>query len=342
MNVKIPLAEFKERVRKSTVLIIEPDKKDLAEFKRILSKICHVIAVKNAATATEYLKANSPDLILFNFELPDSTAIDFVNSLRNRQKTRSIVPVLIGNDDSVPRTRLGIPGLDTIGIFVKPYNEIELQAGVQMFLECAFFYRNYIKLPPMEQPADINEEEGLKNCGSMELYITAIKGFVFATEQGLKDIRCFYEEEDYKNYTIRVHALKSEARLVGALGLSERARRLEMASKEGRVEEIRENTEELLAVYEEVSDKLDRSFIRKKSDNCEMIDPAMFRDVLEEMGEFVGIRDFESIEGCMEMLSKYRMPESFEQQFRRLEKAIFEQDAEAIKEIIKSAGEGDH
>lgn len=342
MNVKLPLAEFKERVRKSTVLIIEPDKKDLAEFKRILSQICHVIAVKNAATATEYLKANTPDIILLNFELPDSSAIDFVNSLRNRQKTRSIIPVLIGNDDSVPRTRLGIPGLDTIGIFVKPYNAIELQAGVQMFLECSFFYRNYIKLPPMEQPADINEEEGLNNCGNMELYLTAIKSFVFSSDQGLKDIRRYYEEEDYKNYTVRVHALKSEARLVGALGLSERARRLEMAAKEGRVSEIKENTEELLELYAEVSEKLDASFVHKQKEAQELIDPAMFRDVLEELGEYAEIKDVESVEGCMEMLSKYRMPESFEEQYRLLEKAVFEQDIGTIKQIIKSVGEGDH
>ena len=43
----------------------------------------------------------------------------------------------------------------------------------------------------------------------------------------LSQIREKYKEEDWKNYTIMVHALKSTARMIGAMELSEKFYRLE-------------------------------------------------------------------------------------------------------------------
>ena len=45
------------------------------------------------------------------------------------------------------------------------------------------------------------------------------------------EIERFLAEEDFDNFTIKVHALKSAARLVGAEDLSEMARKLEDYAK---------------------------------------------------------------------------------------------------------------
>ena len=41
------------------------------------------------------------------------------------------------------------------------------------------------------------------------------------------EIERMLEEDDFENFTIKVHALKSSARLIGAEALSENARKLE-------------------------------------------------------------------------------------------------------------------
>ena len=53
-------------------------------------------------------------------------------------------------------------------------------------------------------------------------------------------------EDNYENYTIKVHALKSSARLIGAIGLSQKAEALEMAGKEGNIEYIRKHNDEAI------------------------------------------------------------------------------------------------
>ena len=88
----------------------------------------------------------------------------------------------------------------------------------------------------------INPEVGIKNSGSEDIYRTVVKVFYDAIESDRDEITGFYEKEDWKNYIVKVHALKSTALLVGAEDLSEEARALEMAGKNDDIEFVRENT----------------------------------------------------------------------------------------------------
>lgn len=60
-----------------------------------------------------------------------------------------------------------------------------------------------------------------------ELLEKSLKVFYETIPETTDEIRRFLEQEDYDNYTIRVHALKSGARLVGATEISELAAKLE-------------------------------------------------------------------------------------------------------------------
>ncbi len=60
----------------------------------------------------------------------------------------------------------------------------------------------------------------------------------------------------YKNYTILVHALKSSARIIGALDLGEEAQKLELAGKSGDIEVIRHYHDRFMAHYQGYGDAL--------------------------------------------------------------------------------------
>ena len=62
----------------------------------------------------------------------------------------------------------------------------------------------------------------------------------------LMSIKKYFEEEDWKNYTIKVHALKSTSLMVGFPNLSERAKKLQSAGEGGDINYIKENTKELV------------------------------------------------------------------------------------------------
>ncbi len=73
----------------------------------------------------------------------------------------------------------------------------------------------------------LDYDSALKYLMSEELLEKTLRQFYEKTAPNAAAIERLLEEGDYENYTIKVHALKSSARLVGADGLSEAARHLE-------------------------------------------------------------------------------------------------------------------
>ena len=72
----------------------------------------------------------------------------------------------------------------------------------------------------------------------------------------INEIEEYEQNGDIENYTILVHALKSTSRLLGAIELSEKARMLEEAGDDNKIDEIKKGTPELLMLYRNYKDNL--------------------------------------------------------------------------------------
>ena len=67
------------------------------------------------------------------------------------------------------------------------------------------------------------------------------------------ELRRYYEESDFENYCIKIHAMKSSLASIGAVPASDMAKQLELAIKnENNVSYVQENHDEFMAVYERV------------------------------------------------------------------------------------------
>ena len=66
------------------------------------------------------------------------------------------------------------------------------------------------------------------------------------------EIVSLYESADWKDYAIKVHALKSTSLTIGAQALSAQAKELEMAGKRGDVDFIQTHHHALLCAHEEL------------------------------------------------------------------------------------------
>jgi HPt (histidine-containing phosphotransfer) domain-containing protein len=81
--------------------------------------------------------------------------------------------------------------------------------------------------------------------------------YAAAIEEKAKRIRTFLEEKDYSNYVVEVHSLKSSSKTIGLGELSQRAKELELAGKNGEYQVIEEKTEAVLKAYESTYDLLE-------------------------------------------------------------------------------------
>ena len=107
----------------------------------------------------------------------------------------------------------------------------------------------------------IDASVGLGYCADDdEFYLQLLTQFVSESGEKLKKIAGFYEAADLANYEILVHALKSNAKMIGIAGLSEHAKELEFAAKEKRSDFIKENNDSVMEEYRqkvsEISDIL--------------------------------------------------------------------------------------
>ena len=95
----------------------------------------------------------------------------------------------------------------------------------------------------------IDIDEGIEYAGSQELYLQTLRFFRDVIDQKSDEIDQMYNEKNIEDYTIRVHGLKSSAKVIGAMDLSEKAKLMEMAGKRKDWDYITQNNSDLLKVY---------------------------------------------------------------------------------------------
>lgn len=103
----------------------------------------------------------------------------------------------------------------------------------------------------MSKLTELNTETGLTYCGGMEeIYYEILEEYCNADL--LDVLERTFAEEDWTNYIIHAHALKSTSLTIGAETLSEEAKGLEMAGKESRYDDIRKNHAAVIEHYKKV------------------------------------------------------------------------------------------
>ena len=103
---------------------------------------------------------------------------------------------------------------------------------------------------------DINLDVGLKYCMDSKSFLVQMLT-TYTDIKRAEKIQAAFEARDWKNYQILVHALKSTSMSIGAENLSESAKKLELAAKNGAIEEILENHEALMADYKKVREEIE-------------------------------------------------------------------------------------
>jgi CheY-like chemotaxis protein/anti-sigma regulatory factor (Ser/Thr protein kinase) len=178
---------------------------------------------------------------------------------------------------------------------------------------------------------EIDEEAGLKNCGDMEGYANVLAVFYQTAAPKADEIEELYHNGDLPGYTIKVHALKSSARIIGATELSALAKALEDAGKDENTGFISEHTERLLSMYRNLNEKL-RFLDPEKSDLAD-ISPAELEEAYRTIIEIASSMDYGLLDDLLKDLRGYHLPEKDAERLRRMEALLTNLDFDGIAEI---------
>ena len=105
--------------------------------------------------------------------------------------------------------------------------------------------------------------------GSRGFYLSVIGDFVREAPSKKQEIASLYDEDDMKEYCVRVHALKSSSRMIGAAALSDMAAALEKASGEGDKDTISGKHSPMMSEYERITEALSQIEEIASKDNGE-------------------------------------------------------------------------
>jgi len=102
---------------------------------------------------------------------------------------------------------------------------------------------------------DFDLDTGLSYCMDSKTFLVEIMR-TFKEPKKADAIQAAFDAEDWETYKISVHALKSTSRTIGAVNLSKKAEKLELAAKNDNIEEVKAEHDDLMQNYQKVREEI--------------------------------------------------------------------------------------
>jgi len=324
------------RAPDAEILVVDDTAMNLAVIKGLLKQTqLKIDTAESGFECLDRIRKKRYDIIFLDHRMPEMDGMETLERMKEMtdKDSRCVgVPVIALTANAVSGAREEYLNAGFNDYLTKPVDGEALEKLIIRYLP-------EDKYTPVNEDTDVKDDDielpewllktdeldtgaGIENCGSASAYLTALKLFYDNSSVNREAIRSFYDAEDWKNYNIKVHALKSSARLIGAAELSILSEKLENASIEGSLDKdfISDNTEKLLNIYASyeslllsLSDKNDGSDNDEEGDKP-LIDENGLKDAYGSITELIGVADFDSCEMIIKSLQGYRMPDDTEKQ----------------------------
>lgn len=197
-------------------------------------------------------------------------------------------------------------------------------------------------LPIAEQLKDIeglDVEKGIKNCGGEDIYKSTIQDVTDYAESTIEEIEGYLKDKDIKNCTIKFHALKSTARLIGALTLSEHARLLEDAGDAKDMDYIKANAEPVLKEYKDLIGAIkSRVHTGTESNAVEPVNEEAARGIFDHMYPYAEDFNDDALLSMTKAIERYSFPSPYDEAFLNIKKYLRGADWEGIYKEFKNLG----
>lgn len=235
--------------------------------------------VSSGYKALEMVRTKKYHIIFLDHMMPQMDGLETfkaMKQLKDNQNTETPVIMLTANAIVGVREKYVQEGFSDY--LSKPVQRIQLQDIIRKHLPKEYILdseediekkenHNVTTSPDLFTVFDfLDTKTGLMYCGDSEdFYLEMLKTSLDNDRTSL--ILEAYEQQDWKQYGICMHSLKSTFLSIGANKLSEHAKDLEMAVKEERLDYVQQEHDGFLKEYQEFLQKIEKGLASLQAGN---------------------------------------------------------------------------
>jgi CheY-like chemotaxis protein len=270
----------------------------------------------NGPEAIEAIKENQYDLVFMDHMMPGMDGIEVTKQVREleNQKYRGL-PIVALTANAVAGTKEMFLSNGFNDFLTKPIDTIKLNVILEHWLPKQKQKRlkgaEIVEIKDESQSADlkingIDVRKGIAMAGGMlKRYMQTLSIFHNDCIQKIEEIKKSFETKNYALYTIHVHALKSAAANIGATDLSERAKALEKAGKDGNFSFVKAHTSKFLNNLETLLSDIDKALSENNRSQKGEVDFELLRSELSRLKEALSVLDSIAIDKATSALQEF-------------------------------------
>ncbi|MBR4587642.1 MAG: response regulator [Lachnospiraceae bacterium] len=262
--------EGKLCIKGADILAVDDNEMNLTVVKGLL-KHCNVTpdTAQSGKECVEKVLKKHYDIILMDHMMPGMDGVETLNELKKRDLLRNKTAVIALTANAIVGARDKYLAEGFVDYLTKPIDPDKLEAMIVKYLpeEKYEYIGGQDAAAAMAEAVDESPKSFTEKLESKGFNVSAARVFAMNDDEFYKeilqtyieehpqkqtDIRKAFDEKNWKDYEVYVHALKSSSKTIGADELSAMALSHEKAAKEGRVDDIISGYEELVKKYEDV------------------------------------------------------------------------------------------
>jgi len=335
------------------ILVVDDIDMNLLVIKNLLKRVrIEPVLCTSGMEAVELCMKEKYDIVFMDAMMPQMNGEEALKEIRKSCDLNKDTPIIILTANAIVGAKDEYLSMGFSDYISKPVDGIKLEDMIQRYLPnelvkepehntvmeevCSKEIEDAISLIAMVSGIDV--KSGIAAAGGKTTYVNVCENFCATGDEKIKIIEEYLGKEDYANYTIQVHALKSSARLIGANGLSEEALKLENAGKEDNVQLIKRKTGDLLDEYRgivRILKKIMSDDTTPSEDNRPELSDKKLKRRLEDMAELLQAYDFASAKELFKDLKNYKLPKEFKETYSKMQTLFGDADSQGILIFIE-------
>lgn len=320
------------------------------------------IQIESARSGAECIEKQNDkkyDIIFLDYRMPGMDGIETLEKMKELKDSPNIdTPVIVLTANAISGAKEAFLKAGFDDYLTKPIESDKLEATLAKFLPKDKVILQEGSLdeekegagevveamhepePWMAKLEEIDPREGLKNCGSIDSYLSILKVYYESIDGNRDNIETAYEEENWKDYTSYVHSLKSTSRTIGAMKLSKLAEKMEAAGNANDLDTIYSYQNELINLYSIIKFGLESipEVAGEKEEEKEKIaiSEAQLTDAYKTIIEVSGMLDYDTLQFVLDSLGGYDLPDEDDKVIKKVSKYAYKLSWDKITETVKN------